>query len=68
MAPPYSRPKPLLCCYVLEARNLRVPQLGFSSGQLLLANHVRPVSAIFVDSTHWVLRGLKPIVPLDKSQ
>ena len=26
--------------------------------KLLLANHVRPVSAIFVDATHWVLRGL----------
>ena len=32
--------------------------IGFGSGQLLLDNHVRPVSAIFVDATNWVLKGL----------
>ena len=54
---PHTFP-PKLCCYVLAARNFRVPQLGFGSGQLLLANHVRLVSAIFVDAAHWVLVGL----------
>ena len=41
---------------VLAARKIRVPQLGFGSGQLLLANHVQPVYAIFVDATDWVLQ------------
>ena len=54
---PRNLPPSLRCC-VLTARNIRVPQLGFGSGQLLLANYVRPVSANFVDAIHWVLKGL----------
>ena len=53
---------PNLCYCVLAARNIRVPQLGFGSGQLLLANHVRTVSgnfALFVDAMGCMMRDIQ---------
>ena len=54
---------PETCLVVFWQRaacNIRVPQLGFGSGQLLLANHVRPGSAILsLMPTHWVPKGLR---------